>query len=104
MLLLRVHLLKPTVEEQRIFDRVRVSPDCVKATSSCKITYETLSLIFGLTDLLRILCSGSPFLSLSKLLAIQDHAQNLSIGSTTLMEGRREVSITHYRVTSTNLK
>ena len=47
MLLLRVHLLKPTVEEQRIFDRVRVSPDCVKVTSSCKITYETLSLILA---------------------------------------------------------
>ena len=47
MLLLRVHLLKPPVEEQRIFDRVRVSPDCVKATSSCKITYEILSLILA---------------------------------------------------------
>lgn len=46
MLLLRAHLLKPTVEEQRIFDRVRASPDCMKATSSCKLL-EILSLILG---------------------------------------------------------
>ena len=65
MLLLRVHLLKPTVEEQRIFDRVRASPDCMKATNSCKITRDTVP-YFGLTDPLRILCSGSPFLSSSK--------------------------------------
>ena len=48
------------------------------------------TLYLGLTGLPVILCLLSPLLPLSKLLAIQDHAQNLE--EQLLMEGRREVN------------
>ena len=51
---------------------------------------ETLS-YFGLNDPPMILCLWSPLLPLSKMLAIQDHAQNIE--EQLWMEGRREVSI-----------
>ena len=54
---------------------------------------------FGLTGLLVILCVWSPLFLLSKLLAMQDNAQNLE--EQLWMEGRREVNfILHRCVTS----
>ena len=50
--------------------------DVIDATTSCKNTWYTPP-YFGLTDLLMLLCLWSLLLRLSKLLAIQDHAQNL---------------------------
>ena len=55
-------------------------------TTSYKNTWDTVP-YFGLTDLLMILDSWSTLLSLSKLLAVQDHAQNLE--DQLWIEGRR---------------
>ena len=55
---------------------------------------------FGLTGLLIILCMWSPLFLLSKLLALQDNAQNLE-EQQLWVKGRREVSIIlHRSVTS----
>ena len=55
---------------------------------------------FGLTGLLMILCGWSPVFLLSKLLALQDNAQNLE-EQQLWVKGRREVSIIlHRSVTS----
>ena len=50
--------------------------DFIDATTTCKNTWYTPP-YFGLTDLLMPLCLWSLLLLLSKLLAIQDHAQDL---------------------------
>ena len=58
---------------------------------------------FGINGLSMILCLWSPLHPLSKLLAIQDHTQNLE--EQLWMGGRREVSIIFYRpVTRSDLK
>ena len=58
---------------------------------------------FGLNGLSMILCSWPPLHPFSKLLAIQDHAQNLE--EQLWMGGRREVSIISHRpVTRSDLK
>ena len=73
-----------------------------KATTSCKSTWDTVP-YFGINGLSMILCLWSPLHPLSKLLAIQDHAQNLE--EQLWMGGRREVSIiSHTPVTSSDLK
>ena len=70
------------------------------ATTSCKSTWDTVP-YFGINGLSMILCLWSPFHPLSKLLAIQDHTQNLE----EQLEGRREVSIISHRpVTRSDLK
>ena len=51
---------------------------------------------FGLTGLLMILCGWSPVFLLSKLLALQDNAQNLE-EQQLWVKGRREVSIILHR-------
>ena len=56
-------------------------------TTSHKNTWDTVP-YFGLTDLLMILDLWSTLLSLSKLPAVQDHAQNLE--DQLWIEGRRE--------------
>ena len=61
------------------------------------------TLYFGLNCIFSILCFWSPLNVLSKLLAIQDHAQNLE--GQLWMVGRREVSIISHRpLTSSDLK
>ena len=73
-----------------------------KATTSSKSTWDTV-LYFALNGLSMILCLWSPLHPLSKLLAIQDHAQNLE--EQLWMGGRREVSVSSHRpVTSCDLK
>ena len=73
-----------------------------KATTSCKSTWDTVP-YFGINGLSMILCLWSPLHPLSKLLAIQDHAQNLE--EQLWMGGRREVSIiSHTPVTRSDLK
>ena len=58
---------------------------------------------FGINGLSMILCLWSPLHPLTKLLMIQDHAQNLE--EQLWMGGRREVSvISHRPVTSSDLK
>ena len=72
------------------------------ATTSCKSTWDTVP-YFGIDGLSMILCLWSPLHPLSKLLAIQDHTQNLE--EQLWMGGRREVSIIFYRpVTRSDLK
>ena len=72
------------------------------ATTSCKSTWDTVP-YFGVNGLSMILCLWSPLHPLSKLLAIQDHTQNLE--EQLWMGGRREVSIIFYRpVTRSDLK
>ena len=72
------------------------------ATISCKSTLNTVP-YFGINGLSLILCLWSPLHPLSKLLAIQDHAQNLE--EQLWMGGRREVSVISQRpVTSSDLK
>ena len=72
------------------------------ATTSCKSTWDTVP-YFGINGLSMILCLWSPLHPLSKLLAIQDHTQNLE--EQLWMGGRREVSIIFYRlVTRSDLK
>jgi len=72
------------------------------ATTSCKSTWDTVP-YFGINGLSKILCLWSPLEPLSKLLAIQDHAQNLE--EQLWMGGRREVSIISHRpVTNSDLK
>ena len=73
-----------------------------RATTSCKSTWDTVP-YFGVNGLSMILCLWSPLHPLSKLLAIQDHTQNLE--EQLWMGGRREVSIIFYRpVTRSDLK
>ena len=73
-----------------------------KATTSCKSTWDTVP-YFGINGLSMILCLWSPLHPLSKLLAIQDHAQNLE--EQLWMGGRREVSIiSHTPVTRSDVK
>ena len=58
---------------------------------------------FGINGLSMILCLWSPLHPLSKLLAIQDHTQNLD--EQLWMRGRREVSIISHRpMTRSDLK
>ena len=72
------------------------------ATTSCKSTWDTVP-YFGINSLSMILCLWSPLHPFSKLLAIQDHAQNLE--EQLWMGGRREVSIISHRpVTRSDLK
>ena len=72
------------------------------ATTSCKSTRDT-ALCFGINGLSMILCLWSPLHPLSKLLAIQDHAQNLE--EQLWMGERKEVSIiSHWHVTKSDLK
>ena len=72
------------------------------ATTSCKSTWDTVS-YFGITGLSMILCLWSPIYPLLKLLAIQDHTQNLE--EQLWMGGRREVSIiSHRALTRSDLK
>ena len=72
------------------------------ATTSCKSTWDTVP-YFGVNGLSMILCLWSPLHPLSKLLAIQDHTQNLE--EQLWMGGRREVSVIFYRpVTRSDLK
>ena len=72
------------------------------ATTSCKSAWDTLP-YFGINGLSMILCLWSPLHPLSKLIAIQDHAQNLE--EQLWIGGRREVSIISYRpVTGSDLK
>ena len=72
------------------------------ATTSCKTTWDTVP-YFGINGLSMILCLWSPLHPLSKLLAIQDHTQNLE--EQLWMGGRREVSIISHRpVTRSDLK
>ena len=66
----------------------------VHATTSCKRTWDTVP-FFGINRLSMILCLWSPLHPLSKLLAIQDHTQNLK--EQLWMGGRRELSIIFYR-------
>ena len=72
------------------------------ATKSCKSTWDTVP-YFGINGLSMILCLWSPLHPLSKLLAIQDHTQNVE--EQLWIGGRREVSIIFYRpVTRSDLK
>ena len=72
------------------------------ATTSCKSTWDTVPHLC-IDGLSMILCLWSPLHPLSKLLAIQDHTQNLE--EQLWMGGRREVSIIFYRpVTRSDLK
>ena len=74
----------------------------VHATTSCKSTWDTVP-YFGINGLSMILCLWSSLHPLSKLLAIQDHTQNLE--EQLWMGGRREVSIIFHRpVTRSDLK
>ena len=74
----------------------------VAATTSCKSAWDTVP-YFGINGLSMILCLWSPLHPLSKLLAIQDHTQNLE--EQLWMGGRREVStISHRPVTRSDLK
>ena len=71
-------------------------------TTSCKSTWDIV-LYLGINGLSMILCLWSLLRPLSKLLAIQDHAQNLE--EQLWMGGRREVSIASHRpVTRSDLK
>ena len=73
-----------------------------KATTSSKSTWDTV-LYFALNGLSMILCLRSPLHPLSKLLVIQDHAQNFE--EQLWMGRRREVSVTSHRpVTSCYLE
>ena len=73
-----------------------------RATTSCKSTWDTVP-YFGLNGLSMILCLWPPLHPFSKLLAIQDHAQNLE--EQLWMGGRRGVTILSHRpVTSSDLK
>ena len=72
------------------------------ATTSCKSTWDTVPYC-GINGLSMILCLWSPLHPLSKLLAIQDHTQNVE--EQLWIGGRREVSIICYRpVTRSDLK
>ena len=72
------------------------------ASTSCKSTWDTVP-YFGINGLSMILCLWSPLHPLSKLLALQDHTQNLE--EQLWMGGRREISIIFYRpVTRSDLK
>ena len=72
------------------------------ATTSCKSTWDTVP-YFDINSLSMILCLWSPHHPLSKLLAIQDHTQNLE--QQLWMGGRREVSVIPHRpVTRSDLK
>ena len=57
------------------------------ATTSCKSTWDTVPYV-GINGLSMILCLWSPLHPLPKLLAIEDHTQNL--GEQLWMGGRRE--------------
>ena len=73
-----------------------------KATTSSKSTWDTV-LYFALNGPSMILCLRSPLHPLSKLLVIQDHAQNFE--EQLWMGMRREVSVTsHKPVTSCYLE
>ena len=73
-----------------------------KATTSSKSTWDTV-LYFALNGPSMILCLRSPLHPLSKLLVIQDHAQNFE--EQLWMGRRREVSVTSHRpVTSCYLE
>ena len=58
---------------------------------------------FGLTGLLMILCVWSPLFLLSKLLALQDNAQNFE-EQQLWVKGRREVSIILHRSVTSRFK
>ena len=64
-----------------------------EATTSCKNTWDNV-LYFGLNGLSMILCLWFTLLPLSKLLAMQDHAQNLE--EQLWMEGREGVNVLNY--------
>ena len=71
-------------------------------TTNCKSTWDTAP-YFGINGLSMILCLWFPIHPLSKLLAVQDHAQNFE--EQLWMGGRREVSIISHRpVTRSDLK
>ena len=73
-----------------------------RATTSCKSTWDTVP-YFGINGLFMILCLWPPLHPLSKLLAIQDHTQNLE--EQLWMGERREVSIIFHRpVTRSDLR
>ena len=63
------------------------------ATTSCKSTWDTVPYV-GINGLSIILCLWSPLHLLSKLLAIEDHTQNL--GEQLWMGGRREEGGQYY--------
>ena len=67
--------------------------DVIDATTSCKNTWYTPP-YFGLTDLLMLLCLWSLLLRLSKLLAIQDHTQDLVEQLEIKGRGRRVLNLT----------
>ena len=73
------------------------------AATSCKSTWDTVP-YFGLNGLSMILCLWPPLHPFSKLLAIQDHAQNLE--EQLWMGGRRGslYILSHRPVTSCDLK
>ena len=60
-------------------------------TTSCKSTLDTVPYC-GINGLSMIMCLWSPLHPLSKLLAIQDHAQ-INLEEQLWMRGRREVSV-----------
>ena len=64
------------------------------AKTSCKTTWDTVS-YFGINGMSMILRLWSPLHPLSKLIAIQDHTQNLE--EQLWMGGRRKVSIISHR-------
>ena len=73
-----------------------------RVNSQFKSTWDTVR-YFGLNSLPMILCLWSPLQPILKLLAIQDHAQNLE--EQLWMKGGREVNIISHRcVTSHDLK
>ena len=89
-------------ESKRVLGLVDMTWGLVHATTSCKSTWDTVP-YFGINSLSMISCLWSPLHPLSKLLAIQDHTQNLE--EQLWMGGRREVSIIFYRpVTRSDLK
>ena len=69
------------------------------ATTSCKSTWDTVP-YFGINGLSMILSLWSPLHPISKLLAIQEHTQNLE--EQLWMGGRREVSIISHRPMTRN--
>ena len=97
------NLISEIMEFVRIFWKNNVQAAYLrKATTSCKSTWDTVP-YFGINGLSMILCLWSPLHPLSKLLAIQDHTQNVE--EQLWIGGRREVSIICYRlVTRSDLK
>ena len=100
LVLVIVFCVRPRLHGEKLSRERALLAESTQATTSSKSAWDSVP-YFGINGLSMVLCLWSPLHPSSKLLAIQDHAQNVE--EQLWMGGRREF-ISHRPVTSSDLK